>query len=161
MTKYIQVRIAVDICNKICWLLESRPSIFRLSPTVSFSLRASAEQLGRGSWGPGVGPGRLLKYLIFRAWRELETSQIVAKILNYFLIECPANKDIKQESDWQMTFETKGCGNWCEEVLFTCVAVVLIRGLKVKRPCRSSSKSSPAALNICSSGVPGNILKET
>lgn len=43
----------------------------------------------------------------------------------------------------------------------TCVAVVLHNGLKVKRPCSSSSKSSPAALNICSSGVPGNILNDT
>lgn len=49
-------------------LLESRPPIFLLSPTVSFSFKASTEQLGRGSCGPGVGPGRLLKYLIFRAW---------------------------------------------------------------------------------------------
>lgn len=43
----------------------------------------------------------------------------------------------------------------------TCVAVVLIEGLKVKKPCRSSSRSSPAALNICSRGVPGKILKDT
>lgn len=43
----------------------------------------------------------------------------------------------------------------------TCVAVVLVKGLKVKRPCSSSSRSSPAALNMCSRGVPGNILKET
>lgn len=49
-------------------LLESRPPIFLFSPTVSFSLKASTEQLGRGSCGPGVGPGRLLKYLIFKAW---------------------------------------------------------------------------------------------
>lgn len=49
-------------------LLESRLPIFLLSPTVSFSLKASTEQLGRGSCGPGVGPGRLLKYLIFSAW---------------------------------------------------------------------------------------------
>lgn len=56
----------------MCSLLVSRPSIFLLSPTFSFSLRASAEQLGRGSWGPGVGPGRLLKYLIFRAWRTTD-----------------------------------------------------------------------------------------
>lgn len=46
---------------------------------------------------------------------------------------------------------------WCN----TCVAVVLHNGLKVKRPCSSSNKSSPAALNICSSGVPGNILNDT
>ena len=45
-------------------------------------------------------------------------------------------------------------------MLITCVAVVLVEGLKVKRPCRSSSKSSPAALNICSRGVPGKTLKE-
>lgn len=59
---------------KMCSLLVSRPSIFLLSPIVSFSLRASAEQLGRGSCGPRVGPGRLLKYRIFRAWSTTDNS---------------------------------------------------------------------------------------
>lgn len=150
------------VCYNVCWLLESRPSNFPLSPRGSFSLRASTEQLGRGSWGPGVGPGRLLKYLIFSAWRVSEHSQTDAKISKYFLIAYPVQKDMKiiRKTDLK-------CKKTPHFILmlrwghFTCVAVVLIKGLKVKRPCISSSKSSPAALNICSSGVPGNILKDT
>ena len=65
-------RFAWQLQANMCCLLVSRPSIFLLSPTVSFSLRASTEQLGRGSWGPGVGAGRLLKYLIFKAWRATD-----------------------------------------------------------------------------------------
>ena len=43
----------------------------------------------------------------------------------------------------------------------TCVEVMRVLGLKVNRPCSSSNRSSPAALNMCSSGVPGNSLKDT
>lgn len=93
-----------------------------------------------------MGPGRLLKYLIFSAWRRSDLCQSRAKTFTYFPNIYLVNKD-------RQIFHIN--------VEFTCVAVVLIKGLKVKRPCRSSSKSSPAALNICSSGVPGNILKDT
>lgn len=34
------------------------------------SFRASAGQFGLGSWHPGVGPGRLLKYLVFNAFSK-------------------------------------------------------------------------------------------
>ena len=43
----------------------------------------------------------------------------------------------------------------------TCVAVVRVEGLKVNSPCSSSSRSSPAALKMCSRGVPGNSLNAT
>lgn len=71
---FVDYGYILQLWANMCWLLDSRPSIFLLSPIVSFSLRASTEQLGRGSWGPGVGPGRLLKYLIFRAWRTTDNS---------------------------------------------------------------------------------------
>lgn len=73
----------VQIWDHIRSLLVSRPSIFLLRPTVSFSLKASAEQFGRGSWGPGVGPGRLLKYLIFRACRIKENTILYIYVIKH------------------------------------------------------------------------------
>ena len=47
------------------------------------------------------------------------------------------------------------------DVCATGVAVMRVEGLKVNSPCSSSRRSSPAALKMCSRGVPGNSLKDT
>lgn len=46
--------------------------LFRFVAMAGFgcSFRASAGQFGLGSWHPGVGPGRLLKYLVFNAFSK-------------------------------------------------------------------------------------------
>lgn len=49
----------------------------------------------------------------------------------------------------------------CDPVTGTCEAVVRVQGLKVNNPFRSSRRSSPAALKMCSNGVPGNSLNDT
>lgn len=174
-----------------CYLLVSSPSRFLLIPMVrfSFSLRASADELGRGSWCPGVGPGLLLKYLIFRAWRQggrgggfrarrnsNEYTQREAELRLLFpiglwsktkVVHCIGNgMPLGVHIICRVTQPCKKRSNlWKTQSAtahqHTCVAVRRVEGLKVNRPCSSSNRSSPAALKMCSRGVPGNNLNDT
>lgn len=56
--------------NKDCDILPPCACIFLLSDMFSSFWGTILLLLGRGNWVPGVGPGLLLKYSIFRAFNE-------------------------------------------------------------------------------------------
>lgn len=56
--------------NEDCNILPPCACIFLLSDMFSSFWGTILLLLGRGSWVPGVGPGLLLKYSIFRAFND-------------------------------------------------------------------------------------------